>query len=61
MIEYDTYQGASTINRKTLDWKRSSVHHIIEEVVIGIRTNKKRRLKYFNPRKRHLGGGGGSR
>jgi hypothetical protein len=25
MTEFDTYQGASTIIRKTLDWKRSKI------------------------------------
>jgi hypothetical protein len=25
MMEFDTYQGASTISRKTMDWKRSKI------------------------------------
>jgi hypothetical protein len=25
MTKFDTYQGASTISRKTLDWKRSKI------------------------------------
>jgi hypothetical protein len=25
MTEFDTYPGASTISRKTLDWKRSKI------------------------------------
>jgi hypothetical protein len=28
MTEFDTYQGASTISRKTLEWKRSKNFYV---------------------------------
>jgi hypothetical protein len=33
MTEYDTYQGASTIRRKTLDWKHSKISMFELDVV----------------------------
>jgi hypothetical protein len=32
-MEFDTYQGASTISRKTLDWKRSKISMLEFDVV----------------------------
>jgi hypothetical protein len=33
MAEFDTYQGASTISLKTLDWKRSKISMFELDVV----------------------------
>jgi hypothetical protein len=33
MTEFDTYQGASTISRKTLDWKSSKISMFELDVV----------------------------
>jgi hypothetical protein len=33
MMEFDTYQGASTISHKTLDWKRSKMSMFELDVV----------------------------
>jgi hypothetical protein len=33
MTEFDKYQGASTISRKTLDWKRSKISMFELDVV----------------------------
>jgi hypothetical protein len=36
MTEFDTYQGASTISLKTLDWKRSKILMFELDVVAQI-------------------------